>query len=158
MLRRGELSAARQDFELATRLSPALTPAWQNLARACQLQADSDQSALPCAIAAWQRVLTQKQGDSEAHLSLATLFNKEGKYSESLAELERLSAADGPKKTARLLRCAALTILERIGRSEQNCFAACRRAEFIRGRLSCISHDMGETGSGSGCHHNRQGA
>ena len=59
---RGELSDARQDFEQATRLSPALTPAWQNLARACQLQAEADQSALPCAIAGVAARLDPKTG------------------------------------------------------------------------------------------------
>ncbi|HEX4772873.1 MAG TPA: tetratricopeptide repeat protein [Bryobacteraceae bacterium] len=108
---RNELPDARSDFERAVQLSPALTPGWQNLARACQIQADANESALPCAIAAWQRVLTQKQGDAEALLSLATLFHKEDRYSESLAQVERLPASERTNINARLLRCADLAAL-----------------------------------------------
>jgi tetratricopeptide (TPR) repeat protein len=105
---RGELPAARQDFEKAVKLAPALVPAWQNLARACQLQADTDPSAPSCAINAWQHVTIQQPNDTEAHLSLATLFNKQNEYPQSLAELQRLPPAERGKTPALLIRCANL--------------------------------------------------
>jgi len=52
-----ELAAARADFQQAVRLAPALTPAWQNLGRACQLLSESDSSAMACAAGAWEHVL-----------------------------------------------------------------------------------------------------
>src|SRR5690348_3311617 len=55
-----KLAAARADFERAVHLDAHLTPAWQNLARACQLLASSDGSAISCAINAWSRVLLDR--------------------------------------------------------------------------------------------------
>ena len=39
--RRNEVPEARKDFAAAVRLAPRLLPAWQNLARACQLDAEN---------------------------------------------------------------------------------------------------------------------
>src|SRR5947209_7329601 len=52
-----EYEAARADFQQAVHLAPNLTPAWQNLARACQLTTDRNASATSCAVTAWQNVL-----------------------------------------------------------------------------------------------------
>jgi tetratricopeptide (TPR) repeat protein len=108
---REELPEARQDFATAVKLAPALTPAWQNLARACQLQSEKDASAVPCATESWQRVLRLKSQDEEAHGSLALLYEKTGKFAESLREVEHLPPN---RLTALILRCADLTALGRI--------------------------------------------
>ena len=79
---RNELAEAQVDFETAVRLNPTLTPAWRNLGRAC-----SQTGNVPCAIQAWQHVQRGKPADGEAHESLALLFEKQGKFAESLREL-----------------------------------------------------------------------
>lgn len=89
---RQELSAARKDFAEAVRLDPSLMPAWQNLARACQIQASQDSSALSCAVNSWEHVSRLKPGDKEALDSLRPL-------------LERIAAAD-PKNPAPLVELA----------------------------------------------------
>ncbi|HSU57931.1 MAG TPA: tetratricopeptide repeat protein [Bryobacteraceae bacterium] len=85
---------ARRDFTTAVRLSPGLTPAWQNLARACQMQAQEDPSAVSCTVDAWERVLRLKPGDKEALTSLKQM-------------LEQVALAD-PKNPAHLLELARL--------------------------------------------------
>jgi Flp pilus assembly protein TadD len=108
---REELPEAQQDFATAVKLAPALTPAWQNLARACQLQSEKDASAIPCATESWQRVLRLKPQDEEAHGSLALLYERTGKFGESLREMEHLPPN---QLTTLILRCADLTALDRI--------------------------------------------
>lgn len=92
---RHELPDARKDFAQAVRLAPDLTPAWQNLARACQMQIDRDSSALSCAVDAWERVSKLKPGDKEALDSLRPL-------------LEKIALAD-PKNPAPLVELARVT-------------------------------------------------
>lgn len=71
--REEKLADARADFERAVRLDPGLTPAWQNLARACQLLSTAETAAVSCAIDSWGKVLEQLPDDGEARVSLATL-------------------------------------------------------------------------------------
>jgi tetratricopeptide (TPR) repeat protein len=101
--RRNELVAARNDFAEAVRLTPPLTPAWQNLARACQRLAD-----VPCALAAWQRVLRTKPADTEAHASLAQLYAQQQKFAESLRQLDAAGVDDLS------IRCLDLSALGRV--------------------------------------------
>lgn len=91
---RSEIPEARKDFAEAVRLDPNLTPAWQNLARACQMQASQDSSAFSCAVDAWEQVSRLKPGDKEALDSLRPL-------------LEKIASAD-PKNPAPLVELARI--------------------------------------------------
>ena len=101
-----ELQKARKDFASAVRLAPDLIAAWQNLARACQMEAERDSSAATCAVEAWQRVLRWMPNDNEAHRSLALFYEKEGNFSGSLKELEKLPAEDVSKPDLQQLAAA----------------------------------------------------
>lgn len=110
---RNEPLEARKDFADATRLAPGLTPAWQNLARACLAAGEQDTSAVSCAIDSWQHVLKLKPGDVEAHSSLALLYERKAKFAESLREIEKLPAPEAAQSINLLLRCADLAALGR---------------------------------------------
>ncbi len=122
---RQELAAARRDFAEAVRLDPALTPAWQNLARACQMESQQDSSAMECALASWQRVLRSKPRDGEANLSLALLDERRGKFAESLRHVENLPPESSLQLPALILRCADFTAL---GKMTEASAAAARLA------------------------------
>ena len=109
-----ELAAARRDFERAVALAPGLTPAWQNLARSCQLGMERNTADFRCAANAWQRVLKMQPGDPEARFSLAALYQQQGKYADSLREIERLPADESARSPALTLKCADLAGLERL--------------------------------------------
>lgn len=109
---RNEPGEARQDFADAVRRDPALTPAWQNLARNCQVQPDV--SGLSCAADAWQHVLKAKPVDSEAHDGLLSNlrelvigYEQDNRLGDARTTLERLAAED-PKNPAHLLELARL--------------------------------------------------
>ena len=107
---RNEASAARRDFMEAVRLSPDLTPAWQNLARICQMEVKQDSSAASCAVNAWQHVAQLKPGDREALDSLRQLViadEQAHRPAEAREALEQLALLD-PKNTAHLLELARL--------------------------------------------------
>ena len=110
---RNELPEARVDFERAVRLAPRLTPGWQNLARACQLEAEHDASAVPCAVNGWQRVLQLKPGTPEAHVALARIFHRQGKYADSLRQLQSLRPPESEAPTVIITQCADLAALGR---------------------------------------------
>ena len=111
--RSNDLSGARDDFAEAVRLSPALIPAWQNLARACTIAADQGPSEASCAVDAWQRVLQARPTDSEARTSLAQLFFAEKKYADSLTQLAKLPVAEASSPRSLLLRTFSLLSLGR---------------------------------------------
>ena len=111
---RNELAEARKDFERAVALTPGLTPAWQNLARACQLSMARDAADSRCAADAWQRVLKVLPDDPEARFSLAAVYESQGKYADSLREIERLPADEGARSPALAVRCADLAGLDHI--------------------------------------------
>lgn len=117
--RRNELPEARQDFSQAVRLTPTLTPAWQNLARACQMLADKDASALHCAMDSWERVSRLKPGDAEAHASLGLLYEREGQFSRSLSNLQKLPPEIVSQTPNLLLECADLAALERTAEAQK---------------------------------------
>lgn len=136
--RRDELSDARKDFAEAVRLAPRLAPAWQNLARACQFEAEHDASAASCALDSWQQVLRFKPGDGEAHGSLALLYQKHGKFSESLREIEKLPAEEASRTATLAIRCLDLCGL---GRMREANSVACRlaaSAEFSEADLDAM--------------------
>jgi len=110
---RHELAAARKDFEQAVRLAPGLVPAWQNLGRACQMSPPEDASGVECAVEAWRRVLRARPSDGEAHAALATVLEWQGKFAESLRELDALSKTRPPGPSLSALRCADLAGLKR---------------------------------------------
>jgi len=103
---RSQLREAGADFEKAVQLSPGLTPAWQNLARVCQMQ-----GSVACAVKAWQRVLHTAAADAEAHSSLAKLYEQQGNYAESLREGMKLPAPEAERAANVLIRCADLAAL-----------------------------------------------
>lgn len=127
---RNEPPEARKDFAEATRFAPALTPAWQNLARACLVQAEQDASAVPCAIDSWQHVSKLKPGDVEARSSLALLYERQGKFASSLREIEKLPAPEAAQSVNLLLRCADLAALGRPGEAKSPASQLAAREDF----------------------------
>ena len=126
---RSELAEARADFQQAVRLSPGLTPAWQNLARACQLIGDPDPSAMSCAAGAWEHVLRARPADPEAGSSLATVYEWQGKFADSLRVLDQLQPeAFLPSMLA--LRCGDLAGLHRAPEAAQAAQSLARAADF----------------------------
>lgn len=123
---RDEIQQAHQDFAEAVELEPGLTPAWQNLARACQLEAES----ASCAIHSWQRVLKLKPGDEEALGSLSLLFEQQGKYEESLAESEKLPGAEAQRTVTLAVRCADLAGLGRTAEATKIASELAARTDF----------------------------
>ena len=119
--RRNEIAPARQDFAAAVRASPQLLPAWQNLGRACQMQAATDSDSVHCAIASWQHVAAVNPNDMEAHSGLAQLYERQREYASSLRELNRLTANVRSRTDKLLVLCADLLGLGR--RSEASAVA-----------------------------------
>jgi tetratricopeptide (TPR) repeat protein len=125
--RRNELGEARKDFAEAVRLTPPLTPAWQNLARACQQLAD-----VPCALAAWQRVLRNKPADTEAHASLAQLYVEQEKFAESLRQLDA-AGVDNLN-----IRCLDLSALGRIPEAKAVAARLAKQPDFSEADLEAM--------------------
>ena len=105
---RNELPAARADFEAAVQSAPGLMPAWQNLARACQIEAEHDSSSSACALNSWQHVERLELSNAEAHSSLARLYERQAKFSDSLREIKALPSPEAEQPENVLLRCAGL--------------------------------------------------
>lgn len=114
-----KLTPARADFERAVHLDAHLTPAWQNLARACQLLASTDNSSIFCAINSWNRVLRQRPNDAEARTSLATLDLWRGNFTESLQQLKALPQAESWRASVLAVQCADLAGLGRLGEAHE---------------------------------------
>jgi Flp pilus assembly protein TadD len=133
--RRDEVSEARKDFAEAVRLTPGLTPAWQNLARACQLESQQDASSVSCAIDSWQHVLRLKPGDSEAQQSLALLYVRRGNFAASLRELEKLPAEESSRSANLALRCIDLAALGRVAEAKSAASQLTSRPDFSESDL-----------------------
>jgi Flp pilus assembly protein TadD len=133
--RRNEVSEARKDFGEAVRLAPGLTPAWQNLARACQLEAEQDPSSVSCAIDSWQHVLRLKPGDAEAHQSLVLLYERRGNFGESLRALEKLPAEEASRSANFAVRCVDLAALGQIAEAKSTASRLAARADFSESDL-----------------------
>jgi len=125
-----ELVEARADFQQAVQLSPGLTPAWQNLARACQLMSVRDSSAMSCAAGAWEQVLRVRPADAEAMSSLATLYEWQGKFADSLRALEKLPPGEASLPSLLALRCGDLAGLHRTQEAAQAAQGLARAADF----------------------------
>lgn len=125
---RSEILAARADFQEAVHLSPGLTPAWQNLARACQLGQDA--AAVPCAVTAWEHVLRAHPADSEARVSLATVYEWQGKFADSLGAIEGLPPEEASRPPLLALRCGDLAGLHRSREAAQAAGSLAHMAEF----------------------------
>lgn len=133
--RKNEVSEARKDFAEAVRLAPGLIPAWQNLARACQLEVEHDPSAVSCAIDSWQRVSRVKPGDVEAHRSLALLHERRGKFAESLRELGKLPAEEASRSENLALRCIDLANLGQMAEAKNAASRLAARPDFSESDL-----------------------
>jgi tetratricopeptide (TPR) repeat protein len=148
---RGEISAARQDFETAVKQSPNLTAAWQNLARACQADAVGKSDLAECSARAWQRVLKQQPKDTEARRGMALALERLRKYSESLLTLDQLAKETGSKEagpmTADLMiRCLDLSGLKRLQAASDVAKRLGGMPDFGEGDLEAMSGtDAGAT-------------
>ncbi len=132
---RNEIDEAHKDFADAVRLKPHLTAAWQNLARVCQLEAASTS----CAIDSWQHVLRLTPGDQEAHGSLSLLYEKEGKYTQSLAESEKLSGEQATRTATLAIRCADLCALGRAPEASRLASDLASRTDFSGADFDSLS-------------------
>ena len=135
---RSELKDARADFQHAVDLAPDLAPAWQNLARACQLMTDGDSSAASCAVRAWQSVLRLRPADPEARASLATVYEWQGKFSESLRQIDKLPPGEASRSTLLALRCADLAGLHRTHDAEELARRLARAPGFSEADVAAI--------------------
>jgi tetratricopeptide (TPR) repeat protein len=123
-----QFAKAEADFAAAVREQPELIAAWQNLARACQIQIETDPGKQACAVDAWQHVEHARPDDEEANTNLAQLASgppqqsaeslpalqrrvldseKSGDFAGARRTLERVAALD-PKNTAHLLELARI--------------------------------------------------
>jgi len=145
--RRNELAEARKDFERAVALAPGLTPAWQNLARSCQLSPAPEGEGSRCATAAWQHVLAARPDDAEARFSLAALYQQQGRYADSLRELGRLSKDEVARPPALALRCADLAALNRVPEATEAARRLAGAAEFREADVESILPALATGGS-----------
>ncbi|HMC61922.1 MAG TPA: tetratricopeptide repeat protein, partial [Candidatus Solibacter sp.] len=148
--RRNEFAEARQDFERAVALAPSLTPAWQNLARSCQLGVPQSPGrpdpGSRCAAAAWLHVLAVKPDDPEARFSLAALYQQQGRYADSLGELARLSKDEAARPPALALRCADLAALNRLPEAAEAARRLASAAEFSEANVQSILPTLATSG------------
>ncbi len=135
---RNEIPQAHSDFAKAVQLEPGLTPAWQNLARACQLEA----AAVSCAVNSWQHVLKLKPGDEEALGSLSLLYEQQGKYAQSLAESEKLSGEQAKRTVTLAVRCADLCALGRTPEAERLASELASRTDFAGADFDTVGKAM----------------
>jgi tetratricopeptide (TPR) repeat protein len=140
--RRNELPEARKDFAEAVRLLPSLTPAWQNLARACQLQAVDEPSSISCAIDSWQHVLRLKPADTEAQQSLALMHEMRGDFAASLQDIRKLPAEEASRLRNLAIRCVDLSALGQIAEAKKVASQLVGRAEFSESDLDGLQAAM----------------
>jgi tetratricopeptide (TPR) repeat protein len=136
--RQNALADARQDFERAIKLAPRLTPAWQNLARACQLSAAEDSAGMSCAVEAWSHVLETSPADPEARFSLAAIYHRQGKHAESLREIDKLPKDERVRSATLALRCADLASLGRFPEASEAARLLTSAEEFSQEDVASI--------------------
>ncbi|HLY16870.1 MAG TPA: tetratricopeptide repeat protein [Bryobacteraceae bacterium] len=127
---RAEMAEAREDFQQAARLAPGLLPAWRNLARACQILTDHDSTATTCAAEAWEHVVRALPDDTEALTALATVFEWQGKFADSLRELAKLPPAENSRTSLLALRCGDLAGLDRNAEAADVAASLARAEDF----------------------------
>jgi tetratricopeptide (TPR) repeat protein len=145
--RRNELTQARNDFAEAVRLLPGLVPAWQNLARACQLQAEQGGSSSACAIDSWKRVLHLKPGGAEAEESLALLYENQSNFAESLRFLGKLAGQEASRPRNLAIRCLDLSAVGQIGAAKKIALQLTVRTDFSESDLDGLQPAMELPGS-----------
>jgi tetratricopeptide (TPR) repeat protein len=147
--RRNAMREARKSFAEAVRWSPRLTPAWQNLARACQMLAATDDSEATCAVSSWNRVLVLKPDDEEAHASLALLYENNGHFAESLNHLQWLPPKQISETANLTLECADLAALGRTQEAANTAGQLIRREDFSEDDFKAAHEAFGVPASAS---------
>jgi tetratricopeptide (TPR) repeat protein/ribosomal protein L40E len=89
-VKRGDLAAARRNYDRATALAPFFVPAWINLADLLRLEGREDEAG-----AALRRALEVDPGSAPAHHAYGLLLVRQKRMPEALAEL-RLAAELAP--------------------------------------------------------------
>jgi tetratricopeptide (TPR) repeat protein len=102
----GHYAEAERSFREAVRRAPTYTEAYLNLGRLYQQNAVKDPRAITKAIGAYEAILRNEPGHAEARFQSATLLQRLGEFSRSLAELEQLPAADQDRPTVLSVRLA----------------------------------------------------
>jgi len=82
--KRGDLAAARRNYDQALAIAPWFVPAWVNLADLHRLEGREDEGAL-----ALRRALEVDPGNAAAHHALGLLLVRQRRMPEALAELAR---------------------------------------------------------------------
>jgi Flp pilus assembly protein TadD len=127
---RGEVGAAQDDFARAVALAPDLMPAWQNLGRACQMDASNT-----CAEHAWKRVLRWHPTDVEAHKGLAVALQRSGNYADSLQAM-----AGVPEDTAQLMvQCLDYSGLHQLEKADAAARNLAQHSDFAEGDLEAMN-------------------
>lgn len=80
----GQIDAARQNYQRALELDPALPEVHQNLALLCQGERN-----FPCAIDHYKQALNFAPDNLQAHYNLGNLYDEQGEYDKATASYER---------------------------------------------------------------------
>ncbi len=120
-----------------------MTAGWQNLARVCQQEAES----VGCAIESWRHVLRLSPGDQEARGSLSLLYEKQGKYAQSLAESEKLPAKEAERTVTLAIRCADLCALGRAADAKNMARELAMREDFAGADFDALAGALGSAKS-----------
>ena len=81
-VKRGDLEAARRDYDAATALAPWFVPAWVNLADLLRMEGKDDEGA-----SALRKALSAAPQDASVHHALGLLLVRQKRMAEALAEL-----------------------------------------------------------------------
>jgi tetratricopeptide (TPR) repeat protein len=87
--KRGQLAAARRDYERAVALAPWFVPAWVNLADLLRLESRDEEGA-----AALGRAIEVDPNNASVHYALGLLRVRQRRTAEALVELERAAELD----------------------------------------------------------------
>src|SRR4029077_16750156 len=79
-----------------------------------------------------------RPADPEAHTSLATLYEWQGKFSESLREIEKLPPGEASGSTLLALRCADLVGMHRTREAEELAQRVARTPGFSEADVTAI--------------------
>lgn len=109
---RGNMAAAHRAFLAAVHHDPHLVSAYLNLSRMDMQSAAQDAEARAEALRMSERVVQLDPANDEAHYQIATIRAWEKNYTQSLAELERLSPQARSAIGAQALTCQAHAALE----------------------------------------------
>ena len=99
---------------------------------------ERDASARSCAAGAWEHVLRALPADAEARASLATVYEWQGKFADSLRELEKLPPEEASRPALLALRCGDLAGLDRTQEAAQAAQSLARAADFSEADADAI--------------------